>query len=70
MEYMDSIIVRAASDDFFARITADAMQGMEFVDVISVVPFDGEWRVYAKFNSDRTDTDTIDEAISERLRKS
>ena len=70
---LNSIIVRQASDDFYAFQTAQAMQSLPNVEVVSIVFQDREpiihgqprgfWHVFAKFASDQITTDRIDEAI-------
>jgi hypothetical protein len=77
MTKLDSIIVRQASDDFYAFQTAQAMQSLPHVEVVSIVFQDREpimhgqsrgfWHVFAKFASDQITTDQIDEAIDRAL---
>ncbi len=73
MKNFNSIIVRQASDDFYAFQTAQAMQSLPNVEVVSIVFQDREpimhgqprgfWHVFAKFASGQITTDQIDEAI-------
>ncbi len=77
MTKLNSIIVRQASDDFYAFRTAQAMQSLPHVDVVSIVFQDREpimhgqsrgfWHVFAKFASDQVTPDQIDEAIDRAL---
>ena len=77
MSKLNSIIVRQASDDFFAFKTAQAMQSLPHVEVVSIVFQDREpimhgqprgfWHVFAKFASDQITTGQIDEAIDRAL---
>jgi len=77
MKKLDSIIVRQASDDFYAFKTANAMQSLPNVEVVSIVFQDREpimareprgfWHVFAKFASDQITTDQIDKAIDRAL---
>ena len=80
MSKLNSIIVRQASDDFYAFKTAHAMQSLPHVEVVSIVFQDREpimhgqprgfWHVFAKFASDQITTDQIDEAIDLALNAS
>ena len=67
MTNMDSIIVRHGENDYVALLTASAMQGLPFVDVVSIVYGNSRWHVYAKYASDTTTTFIIDHAIDSAL---
>lgn len=77
MPKLDSIVVRQASDDFIAFKTANAMQSLEHVEVVSIVFQDGEpimhgqsrgaWHVFAKYASDSITPREIDDAIRREL---
>ncbi len=78
---LNAVIVREAGDDFFALKTADAMQSLSYVDVVSVVfqsSREGDaasgtfarperWHVFAKYASDMRTPDDIDAAIDAEL---
>lgn len=75
---LNAVLVREASDDFFAMKTADAMQSLSYVDVVSVVNQPaGEtkggfhrperWHVFAKYASDMRTLEQIDAAIHAEL---
>ncbi len=80
MANLNSIIVRQASDDFNALQTANAMQSLEHVEVVSIVFQDcepimhgqprGFWHVFAKFASDQITPDGIDKVIDNALNSS
>ncbi len=73
MTNLNAIIVRQASNDFEAFLIANAMQGLGYVDVVSIVCHPVEpvvhggsslsWHVYAKYADDMRTTEQIDEAI-------
>lgn len=77
MNKLNLIIVRQASDNFYALKTAQAMQSLPHVEVVSIVFEDREpmmhgqprgfWHIFAKFASDQIATDQIDEAIDRAL---
>ena len=77
MTKLDSIIVRQASDDFDAFRTANAMQSLPHVEVVSIVFQDqapimygaqrGFWHVFAKYASDQITPDKIDDVINSAL---
>ena len=65
---MNSIIVRRASDDFYAVLTANAMQSLAGVEVVSVVCDPrNTWHVFAKYRSGIVTTDDIDRAIDDQV---
>lgn len=80
MPRLNSIVVRQASDDFFAFKTATAMQSLEHVEVVSIVFQGGEpimhgqprgcWHVFAKYASDLITPHQIDEVIDRELNAS
>jgi hypothetical protein len=80
MAKLDSIIVRQAADDFKAFQTANAMQSLLHVEVVSVVFQDcepimhgqprGFWHVFAKFASDQITPEDIDKVIDHALNSS
>jgi|688.fasta_scaffold03631_20 flavin-binding protein dodecin len=77
---MDSIIVREGSDDFTALLIANAMQSLDYVEVVSIVFQDcepilareprGRWHVFAKYATESVSPDEIDAAISDALNSS
>jgi hypothetical protein len=77
MTNYNSIIVRDATDDFYAFQIANAMQALPNVEVFSIVFQDGEplmfgqprgrWLVFAKYASDKITPDQIDGEISKEL---
>lgn len=74
---MDSVIVRQAGDDFYVMQTANAMQSLAGVEVVSIVFQSGDagdpairrierpqrWHVFAKYDSGKVTPDQIDAAI-------
>ena len=61
---MNAIMVRQASDDFEAMLTADAMQSVMGAEVVSIA-FErpGLWHVFAKYDSAVVTPDQVDTAI-------
>ena len=78
---MDSVMVRQAGDDFYAMQTANAMQSLAGVEVVSIVFQPGvagdpamlrferpeRWHVFAKYDSSRVTPEQVDAAIDQAM---
>lgn len=78
---MDSVMVRQAISDFYALVTANAMQSVKGVDVVSIVfqsgyvgnpmhmtgSVPGVWHVFAKYDSNAVTPAQVDYAIDSAL---
>jgi hypothetical protein len=68
---LDSVMARQAGDDFYAMQTANAMQSLAGVEVVSIVfqpgAYSDRWHVFAKYDSSRVTPKQVDAAIDQAM---